>query len=526
MKKIFLCQVFIVIGLTLNSQIDFELFDIEETWFRINQDASLPSLQDTFQSINIEITGFELLAKDQMIIDGNILELFTSGTGYGTFLSSTNISSGELNWVQPFNLTNDDRIEIDLSIYQRTDNDFEISGMRLLDPSIPNLFPFGYAVRKIISSSGILSDRKFQNFENDGCICNNPNGQLGRTLPIIEDSLYITVCSYPSNDGQLIQILKRLDQEGRVLDTLSFITNALENDELQSHLLIDFIKTSDDTFLIASSSTSNPQDSTKTIAELIFINSNGELLSRKDISSELNYAPFFNNQYNDNNIYIESTLFKFSTEDPNDIAYNFLLLDQAGNQIVNIKEYDLLDGQEVGQLRVDKLSNEEYLLLGTQDHCIKYFSLDKTGVVKHLKTYCYNDFSIEIDPTFIYSYNDSILLNGIRVKDSNGKSFELTFALDIDEVLLTSSNHIANKNELPGISLKPNPAREFLIVNFEIPKSGLLSLVDMSGNLIKRILVDSKSQLELNISNLETGKYVLKFWDSKRMISKSFIKIK
>lgn len=507
-----------------HSQVDSDLLDIEASWFNIQEDLSLPLLQDTFSNLNSQITGFECTPQSYLRKDNKLFELFTTGSNIGSYLTCTDTQTGELIWTNSFNLLSDDKIEIDLNIFNISESLIGVSGMRLLSESIPNFFPFGLVVRKNIDiNNGQLVSRIYQEFTDGGCICNNTNGQLGRTLPIIDDSLYLTVCTYPSNDGELIQIMMTTDNDGFVQDTLAYITNPLMNNDIQSHKLIDVFKLNDNKFLIASTSTSNPTDSTATFAELFFINNTGELLIRKNISSELNYSSFFHPEVKSENIFITSTSFNFQTPDPLDVSHNLLILDSEGLEIFRNSSYTMLDGEEVGSLRLTEVDSMNYILLGADKNCLKYFTLSEGESIKHIKTICYADTTYNLVPNFIDLSEDQ-LIQGVRWIQNDTKSFQITFAFNKNELESANSIHNENLAKEKQFTISPNPASEFTVAKFNERISGIVKVYNLNGELVKEWILNSQDELQIDISLLQNGYYILKIENDKIAMQKYFIK--
>lgn len=509
------------------AQIDLELLDVAKEWYHVHQDTTLPSLQDTFTNINSEITGYETLRKAYTLSDDFLIELFTTGINFGSYVTCTNAVTGEFVWKNSYNLTNDDKIEIDLNLYTRSDGNLEISGMRLLDPNVPNIFPFGIATRKIIDiQTGQLISKIYQDFIDGGCVCNNSNGQLGRTLPILEDSLYMTVCTYPSVDGQQIQILQNLDNDGRVIDTLSFIANPLMDNNIQSHKLISFNKLDENRFLIGSGSTSNPLDTNLTITELFFINNEGQLLLRKDISSLINYSPSFQQEFKNDKVFITTVAYNNETAEPNDVSYSLLILDNGGNELYNDPGYIILDNEEVGLLKLAQINDNTYLLLGAKENCLKYFTLEDSNAIKHLKTICYSDSTWNLSPMFIELNENGGIVNGVRwSKEDEESDFEVTFAINADEILMKTSNTDLKTKLNSKFNLYPNPTRDFVNVKFNGPTSGVIQIISSKGIKMKEVKIESQTELQLDVSAFAESYYIIKLISQNVSTENRFIKL-
>lgn len=98
---------------------------------------------------------------------------------------------------------------------------------------------------------------------------------------------------------------------------------------------------------------------------------------------------------------------------------------------------------------------------------------------------------------------------------------------------LAKNNHLTNiasinDNNLNNIriSLMPNPANNFININFDAAKTGndIIRIYDNSGKLVNEIISNNQFNLQIDISNLSTGLYNLQIINSQGNSNKKFIK--
>ena len=72
---------------------------------------------------------------------------------------------------------------------------------------------------------------------------------------------------------------------------------------------------------------------------------------------------------------------------------------------------------------------------------------------------------------------------------------------------------IENKNtiEQSKIKIAPNPANSTIAINFGKTQSGLLIIYGIDGKIIKKINVFAKESINIDVSTLNKGVYILKF---------------
>ncbi len=93
--KTFFVKVFLGFHTICHYQLDSDLLDVSISCFNIQQDLSLPLLQDTFPNLSSQITDFKCKPKSYLIKNNQLLELFTSGIGFGSYLTRIDRQTGE-----------------------------------------------------------------------------------------------------------------------------------------------------------------------------------------------------------------------------------------------------------------------------------------------------------------------------------------------------------------------------------------------------------------------------------------------
>ncbi len=98
------------------------------------------------------------------------------------------------------------------------------------------------------------------------------------------------------------------------------------------------------------------------------------------------------------------------------------------------------------------------------------------------------------------------------------------FWLNLDDVVITeeTADGIEDVENMLGISIYPNPAKDFVQINIEDAISHDLSLqvYDMLGKLIESQIITEQTT-QLNIKNLEKGVYILKIGNSTKRLIKN-----
>lgn len=86
------------------------------------------------------------------------------------------------------------------------------------------------------------------------------------------------------------------------------------------------------------------------------------------------------------------------------------------------------------------------------------------------------------------------------------------------------TTEITAKSDL-GVTIYPNPVVDIVNVISKNSKINLVSIVDLSGKAIKTILTsDNKTELSINVTELNAGNYILIIDTDKGRFSKKFIK--
>lgn len=75
-----------------------------------------------------------------------------------------------------------------------------------------------------------------------------------------------------------------------------------------------------------------------------------------------------------------------------------------------------------------------------------------------------------------------------------------------------------------GINFFPNPADEFITINFDEPRLGTIIICDMKGNQLKTFK-KTEQIMNLDISELNSGTYILRYMNNQGVSTSMFNKI-
>ncbi len=507
-------------------------------WARIHRDTTLPNLQDSIPNLVSTIDGYEVLREASLLLDDRLIEVFYTGFRYGSYVVCTDVTTGEKLWEQAYNWsTGVENIEIDLSVYERSDGNIELSGMRMLFNNVPNIFPFGIAHRKVLNpETGQLIARYFTPWNSEGgeggMICANPNGQLGRTLPIAEDELYLNSCiDLNVQEGAFIQMNLALNEQGVFLDTIDRIPNPMPfpNDgSIQLHKYLDAFKLPNGKFVVGSTSISSPIDSTQLVSELLFLDEQGAFDYRVDISSLISYDASFNLSVEGEHIIVTASYFDKFGGDPS-TARSIAIFDLEGNVRFSKTAFKTLDGEEVGfRPQMTALGEDRFLIVGDNfDECLKYFLLDETGDISLLRTIC------QPDPDWKLGIEDiAVASNGVVITSTSWRKesldtpeaiFRATFGIRAEELGLQLPSSLTETESAQRLRLYPNPAREAVVVDFERPVAGTARIISMSGQPMRTLQTDATLQLRISTAGLPPGTYVLQFESEASILREVFV---
>jgi len=495
-------------------------------WARIHQDTTLPSLQDSIPNLVSTIDGYEVLREASLLLDDRLIEVFSTGVRYGSYVVCTDVTTGEKLWEQAYNWsTGVENIEIDLSIYERSDGNIELSGMRMLFNNIPNMFPYGTAHRKVLNpETGQLITRYFTPWNSEGgesgIVCTNSNGQLGRTFPIVEDELYLNSCLYSFIlEGAFIQMNLALDEQGVFLDTIDKIPNPMPfpNDgSIQLHKYLDAFKLPNGKFVVGSASIENPLDSTELVSELLFLDEQGALDYRVDISSLISYDVGFSLKIEGEYIIVTGDYYDKFGGDPS-TARSIAIFDLEGNVLFSKTAFKTLDGEPVRfRPQMTALGEDRFLIVGgNYDECLRYFLLDETGDISLLRTICQPDpdWRLRIEDVAVAS-NGTVITGASWNKGSADLPeaiFRVIFSIKAEELGLQLPSSLTETESAQHLRLYPNPAREAVVVDFERPAAGTARIISMSGQPMRTLQTDATLQLRISTAGLPPGTYVLQF---------------
>jgi hypothetical protein len=110
-------------------------------------------------------------------------------------------------------------------------------------------------------------------------------------------------------------------------------------------------------------------------------------------------------------------------------------------------------------------------------------------------------------PTFTMNGTDTILLKGVPM--SKGKLGNYSLEVKMKVLALNDVDEDINK-----ISIKPNPAKDFITISNTLGLDDLV-LVDTKGSIVLKINAKGKKEINVNISDIANGTYLLQNNDSK-----------
>lgn len=351
-------------------------------------------------------------------------------------------------------------------------------------------------------------------------VCVTPNGQLGRTLPIVEDELYLNSCiDLDVSEGAFIQMNLGLDEQGVFLDTIDKIPNPMpfpDDGSIQLHRYLDAFKLPNGNFVVGSNSTSSPIDSTQIVSELLFLDEQGAFDYRVDISSLISYDARFNLRVEGEYIIVTGRYFDKFGGDPS-TARSFAIFDLEGNVLFSKTAFKTLDGEEVAlRPQMTALGEDRFLIVGDNfDECLKYFLLDETGDISLLRTICQPDpdWKLGIEDIAVAS-NGTVITGTSWTKGSLNEPeaiFRVTFGIRAEELGLQLPSSLTETESAQRLRLYPNPARESVVVDFERPAAGTARIISMSGQPMRSFQTDATLQLRISTAGLPPGTYVLQF---------------
>lgn len=471
-------------------------------------------------------TPYALVRRSTKLINNDIFDIYNLGIREGSYIIKRDASTGENIWEYHSGLDNNDKYELDLSIQDRQDGNIETYGFRLFSTGFPNPVPAGLVNRKVFNSqTGDLISQKYSEFEDNGSFCINPNGQLGRTFPITEDELYLSICAYVTTDGQYVGISKTGDGEGILLDTVDYVENKLEGFE-PFFRYFDAKQLPNGNIAVAVSSFVNPTVASTVEAEVLIFNPTGELIDRISVNELLNYpvSGMTINVIEDKMLLTSRSLVNNNTESRTNLA----VIDEAGNVYHQYNELEELNSGAITLLEDGRL-----LVAGNsfEDNCLNIF-IGSDGDLDLIHSLCHEDEQWSVVPRQLLRYGDDVILKGQfyydttymdmgQVIQEKVSTFETTLSLSLSQIGITVST-----NDIPSqkgsFTLFPNPSSDKITISGDevIAK---VEIYDLTGQkLLSRKTTNNE---DINIQHLVPGSYFVKIYSDKGVETHKLLKV-
>lgn len=470
-------------------------------------------------------TPYALFHRSTKLINNDIFDIYNLGIREGSYIIKRDASTGENIWEYHSGLDNNDKYELDLSIQDRQDGNIETYGFRLFSTGSPNPVPAGLVNRKVFNSqTGDLISQKYSEFEDNGSFCINPNGQLGRTFPITEDELYLSICAYVTTDGQYVGISKTGDGEGILLDTVDYVENKLEGFE-PFFRYFGAEQLPNGNIAVAVSSFVVPTVPSTILAEVLVFNPQGELINRIDVNELLKYTVSMNINLIEDKILLTSRSLV-----NNNTAYrtNLAVIDETGNVYHQYNELEELNGGAITLLEDGRL-----LVAGDsfEDNCLNVF-VGSDGNLDLVHSLCHEDEQWSVVPRKLLRYGDDVILKGQfyydttymdmgQVIQEKVSTFETTLSLSLSQIGITVST-----NDIPSqkgsFTLFPNPSSDKITISGDevIAK---VEIYDLTGQkLLSRKTTNNE---DINIQHLVPGSYFVKIYSDKGVETHKLLKV-
>ena len=499
---------------------DFDFSGTPIKWSVLHEDATFRGIDLQYMTRNYNLLGRDMLVHS----DGSIYQLFTSGTAEGSVLSRIDARTGAIDWVKEYNVQNSADIQIDLSLFERADGNIELTGYQLLSNTIPNLFPVGLGLRKVVeANSGIVKRQAFSTLDNGGLIGRNTQGRFGRILPTEIADRYLVIDQFVTEDKQYTYLVRSMDANGKALDTLTRITRPQLADA-NIYLQSDAVTLPNGEIVFVAVQHGFFSDTASFYQELIWLNQDGELIRRKEITTLLNYASDTDIQvYNDQIILTANTFFNAANDDFRPQA-SVLILDLEGQVLHSMPKLQFND-QFLGQALVVPYRGDQYLLVGRlQDSReLVYWLNDFVGMPTTVGQLSPIVSNLDVNLLGLQQLANGDVLTFVKTRvdttiyDDQSMQFETqrvgnwlyTFLIEADELgLVTDVVDIISKE--PTVQLFPNPTNGEVRVqlNEAQPNGVQLRLFNSVGQLIENRLL-TNNQTDLDLSSLAAGVYWL-----------------
>lgn len=206
-------------------------------------------------------------------------------------------------------------------------------------------------------------------------------------------------------------------------------------------------------------------------------------------------------------------IFNYSSLTPGIYAFDYFLLGTGScpNDTANI------------QITINQEPNLNLMLTGTtipssDSLYINFTSSGILGTASFLWNFCDGILATDTSP-FYYQWTTPGN-QCVCVQVNNGNNCVETFC---DSTVFIVDDSGIDVNQI-AIEIYPNPADDFINVNFEYPQYGNIIIWDSANRLIENIQVSGESQLQIEMSSLPSGVYWIQFTnDTKNNIRKIVI---
>jgi len=490
-------------------------------WGVIDRDEMF---NDTLSSFKYVEAPFALTSQNTQLINENLYDIYHLGLLVGTYIVKRDVNTGEKLWEYHTAMDNNDKIELDLSIFERDDGNIETTGFRLY-ATAPTPVPVGPVNRKVFNSqTGELLSQNYTWFEDGGHYCLNPNGQKGRIFPMEEDELYLSICAYNTTDGQYIGISRTGDGEGALLDTIDYVENLLTG-FTPSFRYFDAKQLPNGNIAVAVSSFVNPTVQSTVKAEVLIFNHTGELLNRIDVNELLRYTVNMTIDIVEDKILLTSRSLV-----NNNTAYrtNLVVINESGNVYHQYNELE-----ELNSGAITLLDDGRLLVAGNsfEDNCLNVF-VGSDGNLDLVHSLCHEDEQWSVIPRQLLRYGDDVILKGKFAYDTTyvdmGEviqekihAFETTLSLSLSQIGVTvSTNDIPSQKS--SFTLFPNPSSQRITISGDevIDK---VEIYDLTGQ--KLVSRKTSNNEDINIQHLVSGSYFVRIYSDKGVKTHKLLKV-
>ena len=213
------------------------------------------------------------------------------------------------------------------------------------------------------------------------------------------------------------------------------------------------------------------------------------------------------NDFNPNNLYVY-----FDPYDPNSIEFQYSWIDAAGAE--STSNYYIIDfDADSNPLPIELASLEAYYT-GDHNAKIKWTTASELNTKKFIVEKSIDLIHFESIGEIAAAGNSNTLKNYsfIDFNCINEMSYYRIKAIDFDGSVSISQVVAVNANHKNNIQVTPNPATQFININFESTaqnKIGDVIIKDALGKVVYSKKMDFKSNRQINIEFLENGIYFI-----------------